>query len=329
VAQMRRIMEFWERAGWLEAPRAAGPSNWYAHFGMPFAGESLLYYSVMNSPPAAEPLPLDADGAVLENHTTLFEGAMRRQGPWVAALSGQISDVPKDCQFIYRLERQSRIELWHQRASVVLGGGHSLVDCVWPLYNVWAESGYATEPGERDYAHTTGVAASPEYALRRSKYYARAASCGTDGAASWLELVFAHCTVRFELEPAGGGMAIRYRYRQLALKELRLALPMVLWRTARGLADGKELPAAGLAEPVFLDVEREFAVETPLFGTRATLSPPAGPPARVVWPLEPVRTYGQLFPEEKFESFFRMALVETVIEKPAREGSGEWRLRVE
>jgi hypothetical protein len=49
----------------------------------------------------------------------------------------------------------------------------------------------------------------------------------------------------------------------------------------------------------------------------------------VVWPLEPVRTYGTLFDDERFESYFRIALVETVIAEPAREGSGQWRLRVE
>jgi hypothetical protein len=248
----------------------------------------------------------------------------------VTALSGQLSDVPKDCQFIYRLERQSRIEVWHQRASVVLGGGQSLVNCVWPLYNVWAESGFDQKPGEKAYAHTKGAAASPEYALRRSKYYARAAATGIDGDAAWLEVVFAHCTVRFELRPRGEEMVIACSYRQLGLEELRLAMPVVLWRTARGLAGGKELPAdARVAEPLQIDFDGNFTVETPLFGTVSTLSPPGGLRTRAVWPLEPVRTYGQLFDVERFESFFRMALVETIIEKPGREGRAEWRLSVE
>jgi len=296
---------------------------------MSFAYEALLYYAPMKADPAAEPMSLDAEGAAVENHSTEFDGVMRRAGDWAVALSGQLSDVPKDCQFIYRLERQSRIELWHRKASVLAGGGHSLINCVYPLFNVWAESGFGEEPDPAFYAHTDNLAASPAYALRRSKYYARHAASGVDGKTCWLELTFAHCTVRFEVAPAGGELAIRYSYRQLGLEYLRLAMPMVLWRTARGLADGKELPAANVKEPAFLDVEKEFVVETPLFGTKTTLVLPRKEKARAVWPLEPVRTYGKLFDEEKFESFFRIAQVETVIEKPAREGSGEWRLRVE
>ncbi len=46
---MARIMDFWERAGWLDRSDLIGPSAWYAHFGMPFAAESLLYYDVPDS----------------------------------------------------------------------------------------------------------------------------------------------------------------------------------------------------------------------------------------------------------------------------------------
>jgi hypothetical protein len=331
LGHMRSILEFWDRTGWLDEPRMIGPSNWYAHFGMPFAAEALLHFAPMaEAPDEVRPVPTSVDGAVLENHTTLFEASMRRQGEWALGLCGQLSDVPKDCQFIYRLERQSRIEIWHQKASVVLGGGQSLINCVRPLYNVWAETGFAEKPGEKSYAHTKGAAAGPEYALRRSKYYARMAATGVDRKKSWLELTFANCSVRFELEPSGDEMVIGYRYRQLGLKELRLALPMVVWRTATALAGGKKLAAdAQVAEPVFAETGREFVVETPLFGTTAKLSLPEEGRGRAVWPLEPVRTYGALFPEERFESFFRMALVETVVENPPREGSGEWRLKVE
>ena len=78
-----------------------------------------------------------------------------------------------------------------------------------------------------------------------------------------------------------------------------------------------------------LDAAGEVVVETPACGTRTVLTLPEGRDARVVWPLEPVRTYGKLFPEESFDSFFRMASVETVISDPGREGSGLWTLVVE
>jgi hypothetical protein len=264
------------------------------------------------------------------------------------ALSSQLSDVPKEAQFIYRLERQSRIELWHRQASLVLGGGHSLITAAQPLYNVWVDSGFTRDP--EGYSRSDTDAGSPEMARRRSKYYPRAVSSGVAGEAGWLELVFAHATVRFELQPAGDAVDIRYRYRALGLAELRLALPLILWRGAKGFADGRELPppppkpAASRedeevvpfergrmgGEPFSVTgVERRAAVETPLFGTRLELTVPRAGQTRVLWPLWPLRTYGRLFADERFESFFSIALVETVLAKPGRSGSGGWRLRVE
>jgi hypothetical protein len=49
----------------------------------------------------------------------------------------------------------------------------------------------------------------------------------------------------------------------------------------------------------------------------------------VLWPLFPVRVYtGGLFPDERFESFYTIALVETVLPAPGQSGNGEWRLEV-
>lgn len=328
LTHLDRIMDFWDRAGWLDNPRAVGPSNWYTYFGVPFAAESLIYYSAL---PEAElgarsPLPLDADGSTLENHTPTFDALLRRQGPWAIALSSQMSDVPKDAQFIYRLERQSRIEVWHERASVVVGGGHSLITATHPLYNAWVESGYHEDPNGFS-GQGKGDAGSPAMARRRSKYYPRAAASGTDGDRSWLELVFAHATVRFELVPAPDRLLIRFHYRAIGLEELRLALPLVLWRGARAFADDRPLSTTrtGRSAPA----RRDLRVECPLFGTRTTLTLPTSGRSHVLFPLWPVRTYGRLFQRENFDSFFSIALVETVLQRPGRSGSGEWRLTVE
>ena len=135
--------------------------------------------------------------------------------------------------------------------------------------------------------------------------------------------------MRFEIRPAGGGLSVGCSWRQLGLEQLRLALPVVLWRTARATAGGRPLPNATVADPATVEFAGEFVVETPLFGTRATLTPPREGASRAIWPLEPVRTYGKLFEREGFESFFRMALVETVLERPARRSRLAWRLDVE
>jgi len=333
VTHIQRIMRFWDGAGWLDEPRRVGPSNWYVYFGMPFPAESLVYYArrLEQAEPAARPLPMDEDGAVLENHTTVFDAALRRQGPWGVALSGQLSDVPKDTLFIYRLERQNRIELWHERASVVTGGGHNLITAAHPFYNAWVDSGYGGDRGETYAGMDQGEVGGMAMAVRRSKYYPRAAATGVDGKTSWLELTFAHAGVRFEIEPDGDALSIRCRFETLAVSELRLALQLVLWRSARCLVDGAALEGpAEQQEPGVVPVERSVAAECPLFGTTATLAVPQCGRTRVRFPLWPLRSYGPLFPpdQERFESFFAMAQVETVFEVPPRAGSAAWRLTV-
>jgi hypothetical protein len=405
VTHIKRIMQFWEGAGWLDDPRQAGPSNWYAYFGMPFPAESLVYHAQSapaepavaaggdrghppDSPPSTraatedalsavaglreagavvtdhgyngDALPMEADGAVLENHSPYFDGVLRRQGPWCVALSGQLSDVPKDTLFIYRLERQNRIEVWHENASVVLGGGHNVVTAEHPLYNVWVETGFEADKDGRWAGKVEGdvvcrVAQRPptdqrlpaantrrsprprgaastgstEMAARRSKYYPRAASTGTDGEVSWLKLVFAHATVRFEIEPQGDELTIRYMYETMGVRELRLTLPLVLWRSgATCHVDGRPLDGpVDQQEPSETSVEREVSAECPLFGTTTLLTVPSEGRSLARFPLWPLRSYGPLFEDERFESFFTMAQVETVIENPGRTGSGEWTLR--
>ena len=327
LTYLDRTMEFWDRHGWLDPDRSDGPLFRRAMKGDWIAADSLFYYADLFATGAAAPAPnpLDADGATLENHSAYFDATVVRRGPWAIALSGQLSDVPKDTQFIYRLERQSRIEVWHERACVVIGGGHSLVTAKHPTYNVWVEPGYHADPDGFS-APGNADAGSPAMARRRSKYYPRAASSGVSGDAAWLELVFAHATVRFEFEPLGAELAIRYTYRAVGVEELRIALPVLLWEGAKGFADGRLLPPGG--EAGTFGVEQAVVVECPLFGTEVTLSIPGAGNSRVLYPLAPMQSYieagGKKLPAEHFS----LAFVETVLSEPGRSGSGEWRLKV-
>ncbi len=327
LTYMKRAMEFWDRRGWLDPANIIGPISRQPMKGDWIAAEALLYYSDLarGGEPATDPLPCDADGATLENHTPYFDAVAARRGPWMAALSSQLSDVPKDTQFIYRLERQNRIEIWHRRSSVVIGGGHNVVTAKYPLYNAWVEPGYHAEPS--GFSHTGGPASTPEMARRRSKYYPRATASGTSGDVFWLELVFAHATVRFEIEPTGAELAVRYSYQSIRLEQLRVALPMLLWDAAKGFADGRELELT--PEPTEVEVERDVVVECSLFGTKATLSVPEAGDTRVLFPLAPMQSYREPAAQRVPGGFFWLALVETVLDEPGRSGSGEWRLRVE
>ncbi|MFO7897586.1 MAG: hypothetical protein R6V58_00830 [Planctomycetota bacterium] len=321
VALMERALEFWDRTGWLDPGLEDGPvqrgtiqNDWRS-------AAWLIYQSRWlgdDGAPERAPLPTERPGAILENHTTTFDGVLRRQGPWCVGLSGQVSDVPKDTLFIYRLERQSRIELWHERASVVVGGGHNLVTADQPRYNAWVDPGYRAEPA--GYASKAGSGpGSPEMARRRSFYYPRAAASGTRGETSWLELVFAHATVRFEIEPDGEALAIRYRYRAAGVEELRVAVPMVVWDGGHVLADGR--PVEPEAQPAELAIERRVTVEQALFAATATLTVPEAGRTHVVFPLGATEPgYGP--------TLLSLALVETVLPDAGREGAGQWTLDV-
>ena len=104
---------------------------------------------------------------------------------------------------------------------------------------------------------------------RRSLYFPRAAASGVVGDAAWLELTFAHATVRFEIAPDGDELAIGYEYRALPLRELRLAIPLLLWRGATATVDGAPLPEAtgprqAAAAVELTPVKHQVRVTTPI-----------------------------------------------------------------
>ena len=329
---MNRALAFWERNGWLDPEAADGPiqrgaaqHDWIASAWLIYRAQWLADQTADTSSPQAE-LPAARPGAALENHTPKFDAALRRQGPWCVGLSGQLSDVPKIAPlFIFRLERQNRIELWHERASVVVGGGHNLLPDEHPLYNVWVDPGYRAEPDEYS-GKTESGPGSPAMARRRSLYYPRAAASGIDGAASWLELVFAHATVRFEIEPDPQGLAVRYEYRAEGVEELRVALPLVVWEGGRVLTDNN--PVGPEAELVEFPVARQVEVDQPLFGARTTLTVPAAGATRITFPIRSIQSYTTQATEKEPPGIFAIAFVETVLDVPGRSGAGEWKLVV-
>ena len=96
-------------------------STWYAFFQAHFAADAFDYFATVvpesereQSFDESTPLPLDSPNAI-ENHSRTFEACMLRKGPWVAAVSGQHAPQAIESS-TYCLGRQSRIELWHERA---------------------------------------------------------------------------------------------------------------------------------------------------------------------------------------------------------------------
>lgn len=324
VTLLRRLLKPWEDAGWFDPARRDTPIYPLALDGAFLSAEALLQLGRAGKGRPPTPMVFDARRAQRENHTPYFDAVMARRGPWVVALSSQLSDVPKDTQFIYRLERQNRIDVWHERASVVIGGGHSLVTAAQPLYNAWVEPGYHLDPSE--YSKTNDEAGSPAMARRRSKYYPRWADSGIRGNAAWLELGFGHATVRFELEPEGRRLTIRYTFECVGLEELRLCLPLVVWHPGGMLLEGKTALDDG--KTVERAVHRCVAAEDSFHGTKTTLFAPASGRTLFRYPVDFMRSYTRSFVRDKSVPLFRLGQMETVWRSPARKGKGEWGLEV-
>jgi len=47
------------------------------------------------------------------------------------------------------------------------------------------------------------------------------------------------------------------------------------------------------------------------------------------YPMEPIRSYGKLFPEERFDSPYTMCLLGTQIDNPAQTGCGRFAVQID
>jgi len=289
-------------------------------------------------------LPVDEDGAI-EHHTSAFDGVLVRRGPWAAALSGQESEVPIIAQSPYRLERQSRIEVWHERARLVIGGGHNLRGAAVPYANAVVDTGYAGPVSfgvlDREKAadiwrarripragETLGQE-PPSAALHRmfQAYYMPPAVRTTveDGAPA-LALLFAHGAVRFSPAfPAADRCDLTAAWDLRCVRRLCIQVPIVVWLGATLSLDGRSQEPV---EPTLLPVEKEMRVDGGLFGSRISVALPPDVPCRVRWPLPAHPTFSDRFDDDPFLPQFAIALVSCQWSPPPDTGQARLTLTV-
>ncbi|MBN2290043.1 MAG: hypothetical protein JXQ83_11975, partial [Candidatus Glassbacteria bacterium] len=111
----RRIYRTRKKWGFLDPhDKHYNLSDWYAYFGFGFLLDE--YLSLKPEAPAAL-LPQDEDGYLLVESGPSFNGGVARQHGWIVALSGINSDIPRVAESVYRLERQSRVDVWHEKTG--------------------------------------------------------------------------------------------------------------------------------------------------------------------------------------------------------------------
>jgi hypothetical protein len=306
-----------------EAGYSTRGSAWYDHFALFFYGTAIRYYSEMvpaseigKAVDASAVLPADADGTA-RNHTPMFDGLLARRGKWCLALSSQNSDIPRQAGSIFRLERSSRIELWHQDARLVLGGGHNRKDWPVPYANVILDTGFA---GQTQF----GLIDQEKNPRRRSYYLPHWVESHEVAGRPELSLHFGHGTVRFQVSFESDMTArIEASWNVRCVQRLCLQLPLVVWRGASLLIDGAAAPEGDTrGEP--RAVSRQVEAQGGLQGQRVALTAPQGAATRLHYPLGPLKYYIDPVEPDSARPLFAMALLSSQWTDPAETGSAAW-----
>jgi len=156
-----------------------------------FVISALIYYKRFNIPsPKNSKLLLDQDYTI-ESHSSFHDAIMQRKGDWVVTLCGQGSQIPKEAPSVFRLERQSKIEIWHKDLQFVIGGGHNKTGNPIPYTNVIVSSGF------KDSDFNYGEIISTDKKSNHSMYFPRALQTFVKDNIPNIILYFAHATINF------------------------------------------------------------------------------------------------------------------------------------
>jgi hypothetical protein len=245
----------------------------------------------------SEPLGAETDEWFAEDHDGNFHALARRQGAWHLTLSGTFSDMPKESDNIYRLERQSRIDLWHERTGLLIGGGSVHRSVSTHLANLFVDTGYFAEV---DFGLTAGRWPEAE----RATYYPRLANVARDGGASLLQLTFAHAQGDVRLQPASQAeFDVDVELASSGLRGAWLGLPLVIFGDAELRCGEGRLGSDG-DRPVV--VRGEIEVSSSRLGPGWSLVLPSGAEARLHAPFNPSNAHK---PGKVKRTGFRVALL--------------------
>jgi hypothetical protein len=295
----------WNRLAWENWVRPAISAD------RPVQGDSgslsawqLDFYRFAEEGPE-EPVGPESDGHLVEEHSGNFHALARRQGNWHLVLSGVFSDIPKESDNVYRMTRQSRIDLWHQRTGLLLGGGSVHRSVEKQIANLFLDTDYFADV---EFGRVTGR--WPETV--RATYFPRLIGVGADGGVSRLELTFAHAEGVFTLGPVSEDeFRIAFDMECVKLRRAFACLPVVVWAGAELEVDGRSLGAAP-AEQTRL--EGKLRVTGSRRGAAWELEVPSGVEARLNAPVTPIFAHRQTVRRMKEDDYFEVALLAMELE---------------
>jgi hypothetical protein len=291
-------------------------SEWYAYFGIFFMLDE--YLSLRPDAPTAS-LPQDENGYRMVESGPSFSGGAIRQHDWMVALSAIASDVPRYRGGPYQLERQSRLDIWHERAGLIIGGGPNMVRADVPLANFLLLTGH--KGVDADF----GLLKGEEMRDRQAVYFPRNVEASLDLDTQTLEANFGHGDFFFVVKPLSKKrLEVNYKYDIVAAKKAFVQLPVILFHDSKVLVDGSVYDKSSSVK-----VGREILIDSPRMGSAVRISVP---PRKDIWmrrPIYPLRWYGGDHRNQRYKPYYEIALVSVRIEPPAGKGEGRFSLEVQ
>jgi hypothetical protein len=289
-------------------------SDWYAYFGMFCLVDE--FRSIVPSTPT-EPLPQSVNGYLAEDHRDGFDAGIIRNHDWCVILSGIFSDIPKVGESMFRLERQSRLDVWHEKTGLIIGGGHNMPRKNPPLANVFMMTGFR---GDSDFGDMVG----DDYNGFRSLYFPRAVSTDISLESSRLHLVFGQGDIDFTVRPISESrLDIDYDYEVFKLDKMLVQLPVVVFG-----GGGIEIDGAVHSGKDRQLIRESIEIENPFLKSRVRITIPQGHEARFRYPIEALRWYVPLKVPQRYESVYTIGLISLKIDKPHGKGRGTFELDI-
>jgi hypothetical protein len=313
----RRIFETRSRLGML-SPESEffNLSDWYSYFGSWFVVDE--YLAQQPDAPSA-PLPQDSNGYLVTDSGPTFEGGAARNHDWMVIVSAINSHVPLIGQSLYRLDRQSRLDIWHQDVGLVVGGGHNLRGNEVALANAIVLTDWHDVSCEYGFFGET-----ENYYDRLTTYVPRALKADITLERQRLIESFGQGDVAFEVQPLGNGrLNVAYEYDLANTEKLIVQLPLVVYHDTRVLVDG-ELFGGQEA----MSVSDEVTLYSPSSGTTVKVTPPAGCSAKIRPPVHPIRWYKDDNVSNRYRPYYGINLLSVQIDNPSGRNGGRFKLEI-
>jgi len=290
-------------------------SEWYAYFASFYLVDELR--SLRPDAPV-RPLPQDNDGFRVAGAGTSFNGGMARRHGWIVALSAIESDVPRYSHSVYQLERQSRLDVWHEKAGLLIGGGPSMVDEPAPLANFLLLTGHAGVDGD------FGLLKGGKPLDRQAVYFPRKLRATLNPDSQRLEASFGHGDFFFDIKPVDPSrLEIHYGSDIVTARKAFVQLPLIFFRDSAVRLDGTSF--SGGASPI---VRREITVGNPITGVQVRITVPQGKRNLLRQPVDPLRWYGGEHKDQRYKPYYQIALLSLELEPAAGRNAGSFMIEV-